>query len=545
MRARVAATAIAAVALIGAWFLARDPTPYDPGLAVIPIEARDESWETEELARGLTAELTAQVTRVAGLRERRWVLPLSLATGAKAEGAATRFGVQDVITGGIRVEGNEIIIDLEHRDASSLKVRQRDSWSLSPDTRASPDFVPWLASVLAFDLTDAELQRVRAPDPTTLEVWRHYISGLGLITTRTDSARTLLRTAAHADSNFAPARLAYARAMWATYQADRDDAWTERIESELSQLHGDELLRAEAYRIRAEVESMRGNAKAAAQFYRVAMLHAPANPDHRRSLWFEWLGQGANATAEAICVEGIEVHPGYIGSHHDLAYVYVMADRYAEAAAELETVIRLAPTYEQPYNTLGAVYYALERWDEAIEMFEESYDLKRENPSAISNLGTLYYMEGRFEDAAGMFELAAAYFDSIHTVYGNLASALRWVPDRRQDYERALSRATDLAELKLAKDPEDAELLSFLAGYYAAVDSVHALRLARRAADLAPDDPEVIYRVAVAHEEAGERTQALAFLGTAIELGCMMREVEAEPLLEELRQDSRYAYLTP
>jgi serine/threonine-protein kinase len=445
----------------------------------------------------------------------------------------------------VRVDGNEIVIDLEHRDASNLELRHQASWSVSADAPASPDFVPWLASVLGFELSDSELDQVRAPDAGSLEVWRNYVRGLGLIATRSDSARTLLLATVRADSSFAPARLAHASAMLASYESDRDDTWIERIENELSQVSGDDRLRPEAYRIRADLASARGDANTAVQFHRAAALHGQANPDYRRSLWYEWFLQGANETAEAICIEGVELHPGYFGSYEDLAYLYLMTDRYEEAATELETVIRLAPGHDPSYNALGAVYYSLDRWDEAIEMFERSYDLERDNHAAISNLGTLYYMGGRFEEAASMFELAAAYFDSSHTVLGNLAAALRWIPERRTDYERALSRATYLAELKLANDPEDAELLSFLAGYYAAVDSVRALRLARRAADLSPDDPEVVYRVAVAHEEAGDRTRALAYLGTAIQLGCTMREVENEPLLEQLRQDSRYAYLVP
>ena len=84
-----------------------------------------------------------------------------------------------------------------------------------------------------------------------------------------------------------------------------------------------------------------------------------------------------------------------------------------------------------------------------------------------------------------------------YLAWGNLASAYHQMPEHKAE-----SRATDLKAISLAEEaqrhsPNDATLLSFLGYYYAEVGAAgKSLPLLRQAVVLAPDDPQVLYRVA-------------------------------------------------
>jgi serine/threonine-protein kinase len=75
------------------------------------------------------------------------------------------------------------------------------------------------------------------------------------------------------------------------------------------------------------------------------------------------------------------------------------------------------------------------------------------------------------------------------------------------------------------------------------LDNGDALASVERGLELSPDNAEVNYRACLAYDIMGRRPKALALLGKAIELGFSLRTIESEPLLDDLRTDSRYPLL--
>ncbi len=89
--------------------------------------------------------------------------------------------------------------------------------------------------------------------------------------------------------------------------------------------------------------------------------------------------------------------------------------------------------------------------------------------------------------------------------------------------------------------PDDPLLLSVLGGYYAAVvDADHSVPLLRQAVALAPDNPDVLFRVGEGYEILHQREPAMRFIAQSIALGYHESELKRSPELAALREDPRF-----
>ena len=75
----------------------------------------------------------------------------------------------------------------------------------------------------------------------------------------------------------------------------------------------------------------------------------------------------------------------------------------------------------------------------------------------------------QFDKAAQTYEQATKLDDLNYEVWGNLADAYYWAPGTRQRAPSAYQTAILLAQKKLQVNPRDANLLGYLAGYYAMI----------------------------------------------------------------------------
>ena len=135
-------------------------------------------------------------------------------------------------------------------------------------------------------------------------------------------------------------------------------------------------------------------------------------------------------------------------------------------------------------------------------------------------------------------EAAAAYRKAIelnsagYGVWGNLGSALSQVPGREAEAKEAYDKAIERAEALRKTQPKDAELLSILGKYYAAVGAKEkSLPLLRQALALTPEDPQVLLRVAMANEILHQRGEALTLIGNALSHGLLAADVDNEASL--------------
>jgi Flp pilus assembly protein TadD len=147
------------------------------------------------------------------------------------------------------------------------------------------------------------------------------------------------------------------------------------------------------------------------------------------------------------------------------------------------------------------------KFSEAVPMLQRSIELRPDHYRAWGLLGFVYLTQGADAGLA------------------------------RETLQTAIDRAADL----LKETPRDEYLLADVGSYHAALgNETESVSRLRQAAALAPSGPEVLYQVALGYELLHHRAEALDAIEKAIAAGYPRSAIERNPLLTELRKDTRY-----
>jgi Flp pilus assembly protein TadD len=251
---------------------------------------------------------------------------------------------------------------------------------------------------------------------------------------------------------------------------------------------------------------------------------------------------GKTNEAERHFKRAIDIRPGYPAALYSLGYFYKQNGRIDEALSLYQRLAELAPGDYTTFNNMAVIYVMKEDRAKAIAMLEHSLAIQ---PSiqAQSNLATLYFYMGSYRKSLPLF-LEVAEKSGDCRGWGNLADTYRQLPEFQDQAAAAYRRAIALATSALGKNPEDFELLSVLALYYAhSQEKWKAMEAIVRARGLARGDLETIRRAILVYEAVGERRLALDALREFRERLGRVEEIEKEPDLAGLRRDAEYLEL--
>jgi serine/threonine-protein kinase len=241
--------------------------------------------------------------------------------------------------------------------------------------------------------------------------------------------------------------------------------------------------------------------------------------------------------------EALRKYPGEHAFANLLGTLHYEQGHFGEAEQAFRLSIRLQPDAVLAYANLNATLLQQGRSDEALQVLQQGLQVAP-NAMLYTNLGNALFRRGDYVGAADAFEQAVTPPSGTPDNYlgwANLADTLLWIPGRSVEARQAYRKARELLAPELERSPNDATLLSRL-GLYAARDgdTATSIDLLRRAAALAPYDPTVHFRTALACELLKDRVGALAALSRAKALGYPVSAIDAEPDLVSLRRDARY-----
>src|SRR5947207_7380131 len=111
----------------------------------------------------------------------------------------------------------------------------------------------------------------------------------------------------------------------------------------------------------------------------------------------------------------------------------------------------------------------------------------------------------RYQESAESLQEALKIDPKDWLNWGNLGDTLYQVPARRAEAVSAYRKAIELAKTRLEVNPKDWGVLAFTADYYAMLgDERQARDVMARALEIAPSDPDVLFRSAILHNHFGE-----------------------------------------
>jgi serine/threonine-protein kinase len=242
---------------------------------------------------------------------------------------------------------------------------------------------------------------------------------------------------------------------------------------------------------------------------------------------------GRVTDAEKMYRKAIALRPDAAGALMSFGAFCYGRGRYEEAATQFRRATDLLPNFSQAWANLSGTLQMLGRYDEALAASKKSIDI-RPTAAGWSNLGTLQYTLGRYDEARQSYERATQLASSDPVMWVNLGDARRAAkaPDANEAYAQAIARSRDA----LALNPKDARARARIALCLAKSDRpAEAQDEIRRALEIDPTNPQILYNAAVVTALRGNGDSAVSWLERAIANGYPPAEALSDPDLASLR----------
>jgi len=380
-----------------------------PTVAIKPFEALGNDPQAVLLARGITADLVTDLSKVSGLSV-IGVAPRGSQTSAAAPDA---LPIRYLVSGSVQRFEKLLRLHVNLTDAQTGK----QLWSERFD-RALADFFaiqeelgPKILQVLPAKVSEAEMRRVSQRYTRNLEAYEAFLRGQAALVVRqraeNETAREMYRRAIALDATFARAYAGLAL----TYAADYRNQWT-----------GD-------------------GAAALERAFELARTAYQINPDIAETYWV-------------------------------LAFVHLERRQHEQALQYLETAVRLYPSYADGYALMGGIDTYIGHPAETVPLLRTAMRLNPEAGYLyLLLLGRAYLFLGDPEQARVNLEEALSrnpvnlethvYLAALYVTAGEKAAA-NWQAEEIRALQPGYSVRTWLDTYPMTDPTQKAKLLKAL-----------------------------------------------------------------------------------
>jgi serine/threonine protein kinase/tetratricopeptide (TPR) repeat protein len=523
-------------------------------IAVIPFTNIGGDPSNAILVDGIVETVTSKLSQLEHSNGSFWVIP---AVEIRESGitsvaqAAQLFNANLVIAGSVQRIDVGLRVTLNLIDAGSR--RQVSSRIIDDpfirETVLQDEIVIKTAELLDIELQPETRRRLTSGGTTQPGAYEFYLQGKGSLARYdriedVEAAIELFTRSVEADSQFALAYAGLGEAYLRKYRITQDISWVEPAFTYCEKAVALEQSLAPVYITLGMVHTEQGAYGDAHKAFMKALELDPGATEAYHGMALAYSEQSRLEDAEATYMRAIRMKPDYWAGYSNLGVFYSGIGRFDEALEQFRIVSSLTPMNAEAYRNMGAVYFYIDRKEEAIDMFNRALEIKPDY-SIYTNLGTLYFYDDKFAEAAEMYEKALELNDADHTVWSYLGSSFLWTePSDADRARRAFTRATELAEERLAINPDDPNLMINLAGYYRQLDNrERAEHYLQRAVQTNPTDIHVQLSIGFVFENMGFRDEALSWIEKAVMNGYPIREVTQLHGLHDLKEDQRFQEL--
>jgi tetratricopeptide (TPR) repeat protein len=243
-------------------------------------------------------------------------------------------------------------------------------------------------------------------------------------------------------------------------------------------------------------------------------------------------------TDEAIkeLTRALQLSPRSDDCYRLLGRVYLDAGRRDQAIISLQNAVTLNRYYWSNQNELGIAYLKLGEYTKALTAFQRIVELDQTNPIGHQNLGVVYFSQGKYEESIPEFESAITIQSSLSAdVYTDLGLAYLYL--RR--YPEALKNLQKAAEMQ----PNDEEIVGNLAdGYLCSGQHKKAMEtydkaiiLANEELDVNPKDATTLGALGLYHAKKGNASLANYYIHRARSIDASDRQlIYSEAVIQAL-----------
>ena len=526
--------------------------PDDKQLAVLPFTMTDADAEKAAFGAGLTETLTTRLTQLTR-DPRLQVVPAPEVRRKRVdsvEAARQEFGVNLVLEGSLHSSGkqvriNFILVDTRTRRqlrANSLTVVDGDAF------RAEDAVVNAAFEMLGMSAPRKEQGERESYGTQVAGAYDYYLQGIGYLQNydreeNLDSAVQVFQHALALDKSYALAYAGLGEAFLQKYQSNKAPQWLQQSRDSCRKAQQlDEHLPA-AHTCLGNLSVATGNYADAAKEFSLVLQSEPTNDSAYKGLADAYERMGKLQDAESTYKQAIALRPHYWATYNWLGVFYYNQARVHEASEMFRQVVALAPDSIRGYYNLAASLMDEGLYEEAIEASRKSIEI-RPSDYGYTNLGSAYFFQKRYDEAIRAYEQAVTYSGTEPVIWLNLGDGYYWAPERRKDAPAAYGKCAELAAQELKQNPNDVEKLGILAVCQAMLGKKDpALATAKRASLLAPDDPSLLFQVALVHMQFGDRDETIRLLSKCRAAGVPQAKIRDCPNFQPLHGDERFQEL--
>jgi len=522
-------------------------------LLILPLTNIGGDESRQVFCDGLMEILSSKLTQIEKFKGSLWIVPSSevISNNVKSPNDAHKiYGVNYAVTGSLQFTNELFRLTLNLVDAVSLRQLNSSVLDINVTDISSlqDQAVIKLLEMLHIELEPELRDIIKEGGTSKPDAYEYYVEGRGYLQRyenieNIDEAINSFNRSTKSDDHYSLAYAGLGESYWRKFEVTKNTGLVEKAIKACEQAFRIDSLLVPINVTLGMIYSGTGRYNDAVNQFNRAISKDPSNASAHRGLAKSYILLKRNEEAESTFKKAIKLKPAYWAGYNDLGVFYFSNEDYEEAIEQFKMVIELTPDNYRGYNNLGGIYYMLERWDDARDMFEQSLSIK-ESYNIYSNLGTLYYIERNFEKAAKTYEKALQLNDKDYLTWGNLAAAYNGLSNKKNEVFNTYNHAILIAEGQLKINPNNVDVISNLASYYAEVGEENkSLNFLKKSLIIAPENAGVIYRAASTYEKLGERELALNSLVDAIERGYSRSEIENQYELQALIADQRYKKL--
>jgi len=308
-----------------------------PTITVRPFQALGDDPQAVLLARGITADLVTDLSKVLGLAVIGTAASTASDSGTPPPAASSRY----LVSGSVQRLERALRLHVHLIETETGKQLWSERFDRAPSAlfALQEELGPAILKILPAKVSEAELRRVAQRHTANLEAYEHFQRGqLALLARQkaeNETAREMFRRAIALDAAFARAYAGLAL----TYAADYRNQWTA------------------------------DGAAALERAFELARTAHEINPDIRETYWvlaFVHLERGQHEQALRYLETAIQLYPSFADGYALMGGIKTYMGRPAEAVPLMRTAMRLNPDGGYLYFlNLGRTYLALGQLDQA------------------------------------------------------------------------------------------------------------------------------------------------------------------------------------
>jgi tetratricopeptide (TPR) repeat protein len=265
--------------------------------------------------------------------------------------------------------------------------------------------------------------------------------------------------------------------------------------------------------------------------YAKAATQRPLAPEPLLALVQLGVRRGQVAAAQARLEAVLAAYPEHPYADGFLGELLLMKGDATAAASHFEAATRLNPRWSTPWVHLARSHYAAKRTAEGDEILRKGLQASPKNEQLRLLLAVSLTAQRRFDEAIGHYEAVLQANPKSVLAANNLAATLI---DQKGD-NKSLERALELSRGFESQAPNPYLLDTLGWAHYKLGHGADAVRLLKRATDLAPDHPVLNYHLGAAYAKAGQPGDARIHLEKAVAAGSSFDGLEdAKTLLAEV-----------